>query len=945
MGFNLQEALKAGHTKGDILNFLSQKHNFDLAGAQGAGHSDDDILNILVDRPKTQTFVPEQFDETEFSGIGDLNLSSLEETPTPAQFDHGLGTFLQLSQEERKAQDLIKLQKAKSHIESLGKTVVGGGLDLTRAVLPIGIDIVAAFGDEKAEKLASDLRSLIPDIPPETTAQDIGQKLIQFGIPARSALKLTQAATQGSKWAIRFMSGIMAGGFADFFAAGPEEGTIGDILGGPTMTMPGEKALTRKLKVAAEGVAVPLGIQTTAGAAKIAKHIAVRVGQIASPGRFVKKVVSQALIDQSIDPELALKKIQEGLLGQVEGGFSPTTGTLSQDPGLIGLEKGISAKGAAQEGLPSFSAEFLARSEFNLEAISKQLDTVVENLGGDGQRAKLFFDEFVSKTLEGKTNALELAQRAVKSIEDETDNLIHEFALQGGRQADASSVIDDTVRNELERITAQKNAFLDAIDPGNEVVIPRDRLRDAFKKMITRTSRADTTPSKIPGKLKATLRKLLKQKGKELTFGELQDVRPDLSEAIAKARANNKGGVVKRLSEFKKAFTAETDFLAAAGNEAGKRAKKAIKYFKEQYVPRFKEGVGSQFRKAIRSGTPFPPTATGKRFLEAASGSSEAANQLKLIVDNAPIPAAGQNAVREHLISSVADLMQGANGKTSLKRLDSFLNRREVRESLSQFPGIRSEINQFRNSIIKGVEKSSRLGQQVERAQIALAKTDKQLKRSAARFFVDKEPVKAIGSVLQSADPVKNMKELVSLARKDTTGDALKGLQQSLSDYIDQTSRTTKEIAGSFEVSRAKIHKMLTNKSMRSAIGELYTPQQMATLDNLHSQLNIMDRINKQVMTGSPTAQIQQNIQRARVVLASMYGIVKGRGIFAISGWIAKLLGIDPVAKANLLIKDAMLNPELAATLMTKVSETAKPRISSRITSHLINNLVTQEQK
>ncbi len=42
----------------------------------------------------------------------------------------------------------------------------------------------------------------------------------------------------------------------------------------------------------------------------------------------------------------------------------------------------------------------------------------------------------------------------------------------------------------------------------------------------------------------------------------------------------------------------------------------------------------------------------------------------------------------------------------------------------------------------------------------------------------------------------------------------------------------------------------------------------------------------------------------------------KGRGIFAISGWVMKALGKDPVANARAVLRDALLDPGLARLLL-----------------------------
>ncbi len=338
----------------------------------------------------------------------------------------------------------------------------------------------------------------------------------------------------------------------------------------------------------------------------------------------------------------------------------------------------------------------------------------------------------------------------------------------------------------------------------------------------------------------------------------------------------------------------------------------------------------------------------GKTFLGVSTGASESAEQLQRIVKDASnLPEASQ-AIRDHLVSDVADLMQSVKtGQTAKDRLKNYLNQRGVRETLAQFPGIREEIKLFQKTLNTALEKQNTFAQRVDEARLALQRTEKDVKKSAARFYVNSDPTRAVGSVLASPEPVKNMKELVRLAQRDSTGEALSGLRQSLSNYIEQTVRGTTEVGGTQEIMRSKVTRLFQNKTTREAISQLYTPREMEILESVQKELNVLNRINKQVTANSSTAPIQEQIQRARIVLASFYGIVKGRGIFAISNWIMRMAGRDPATIANRVLTDAMLNPELAAVLMAKnlKSRAAREKVKSYLTTYIINNMMDVVQE
>ena len=134
---------------------------------------------------------------------------------------------------------------------------------------------------------------------------------------------------------------------------------------------------------------------------------------------------------------------------------------------------------------------------------------------------------------------------------------------------------------------------------------------------------------------------------------------------------------------------------------------------------------------------------------------------------------------------------------------------------------------------------------------------------------------------------------------------------------------------------------LMQHEPTRKAISKLYTPREMKVLDDLHKKLMLMDRINLQVTKGSPTAILEESVRSGQVLAFSLFGIVKGRGIFMLSRKIQQMLGRDPVEKAWQLLSDAMLDPKLAERMLTKVNTQNLPKIKARLTAHLLNNVVT----
>ena len=116
----------------------------------------------------------------------------------------------------------------------------------------------------------------------------------------------------------------------------------------------------------------------------------------------------------------------------------------------------------------------------------------------------------------------------------------------------------------------------------------------------------------------------------------------------------------------------------------------------------------------------------------------------------------------------------------------------------------------------------------------------------------------------------------------------------------------------------------------------------MKRLQSLHDKIMIMDKINMQVTKGSPTAFLEEAVRSGQVLAFSMFGIVKGRGVFMVSRKIQQMLGRDPVEKAWQLLTDAMLDPKLAETMLMKTTTQNLPKIKGRLTAHLLNNVITE---
>lgn len=833
-------------------------------------------------------------------------------------------------------------------VEWAAKSAAGGTLKMTREATTLPFDLAGQLGSEKSNQLAKLIRQKFPKVPADTAMQELGQTLVQYSIPAGGAVKVVNRALVGVPSAYRFIMSALAGGLADISVASPEDTTIGDVLNyGPTQTKKTDTPFERRVKVGVEGATVATAIGVPVVMGKELWQLGKNVMTSLRPSKLARNAVEKVLREQAIDPEKAIAQIDHTLNNLAKEGFQPTAGTASDDIGLIALEKGrISHRDS--------SALFNARREQNMRNISDSLEKVALEMGGDPELARKTFQKYINDLIETGEDTLEGAERALEAARFETDNFVDEFTSAAGMPENASVGINQTVKDELKRITIEKNRLFAAIDPHGSVIIEKEGLRDFVKELLKPQSTLDLSPQKV-GKIPIIkkLRQALSPKNKKpLTYKALQHLRPELSEAIAKARAAEEGGVVGKLLNLKRAVDDIAGELAEGSSDVAERAAEAMRYYKEEYVPKFKEFTGKQFKDARIKGTPIPPTTTGKRFLKASTGTTESAKQLRSIIEGATNAEDAMPLVREHFIGEVADLLRGETGKKAVNKLQAYLSNRQVRESLNAFPEVRAEITEYLGKLKGGVERQTLMGEEVLRAKEQLNLTQKATQKSAAKYFVDNEPIRAVSRVFSSGDPEKAMDELVQLARKDISGDALKGLRVATSQYLGLPSgiqgrfRGGREVGGALEVLQSAVSGVLEHPPSRKALAKLYSPQEMKTITLVKDQLRLMDKINRQATAGSPTAQLSSLAQQSRIVIASMYGIVKGRGIFQISQWILNALGQNPITKAQALLTDAMLDPELAKTLLAPAkTDVAKKKIAMDLKRHLVNNFTFEEKE
>ncbi|MGE0653430.1 MAG: hypothetical protein AB7P12_17060, partial [Alphaproteobacteria bacterium] len=136
-------------------------------------------------------------------------------------------------------------------LPSPGAAVTGGLRDLGVGLARLPFDLAGA------EETSRAIGEAVPSVPMPNQASAIMAALVQYGIPAGQAVKLTSHLLKSAPLAAKIGGGAVGAAVSDFAATDPDKAaTLGDMVGGPTALQPGDSNLAKRLKVGIEGGAV-----------------------------------------------------------------------------------------------------------------------------------------------------------------------------------------------------------------------------------------------------------------------------------------------------------------------------------------------------------------------------------------------------------------------------------------------------------------------------------------------------------------------------------------------------------------------------------------------------------------------------------------------------------------------------------------------------------------
>ncbi|BAQ16109.1 hypothetical protein [Methyloceanibacter caenitepidi] len=629
------------------------------------------------------------------------------------------------------------------------------------------------------------------------------------------------------------------------------------------------------------------------------------------------------------DPEAAVRTMRE-TISQLGDGPLPTTGPLTNDVGMLQMEGGLRRRGPKP---------FIERDRAVDTAASARTSALAPE-GSTGRDATDYLEnvqrERVGQAQMEERNAQE-AQDLLRRTRRQEAAPLQSMAGEGGRAAARidETVVDQTLVPTQERMSANYRN----VDPDRSAVVDVSELVDQAD--AVRASLGDLNdPAKVlprgllnrientvpPEDFRVSPDGTAARPVAETSIGDIVEVMPEMSATISRAQKAQNYRLADNLRSLRDSMKGVVADAAEQGDEAAQRFMQADEDFAATMGPTFKRGPGDEaqkFRKDFnldrhnRSTT--PPSATADRFLR--PGQPEKAQALNRIFDQAPNPEAGRQAVRDYLLSDLAN--SGAIDPQSGALLPQVIRQWRQRwgASLDEFPEIGREVDDLIGRAQRGADMEGAAEDLVRTAQRGVEEA--QTNTGALRFALGNDPEHMIGQALSSGDSERAIGSLVNLTEGNPSARA--GLKSALVDYLVKTKTTSavgKTTDNTRPVSFAKLDDLF--KKHERALAQVLEPEEMNQLRQVHKMLSISKR-DVQATTGSQTAErlssgpiSEQSLFPLEAALRLKFGMLKGGGIMSIIKKALRQMKGSETDNVDQLMRQMAFDPELARHLLTR---------------------------
>ena len=866
-----------------------------------------------------------------------------------------------LASKRRKPIDLLAAPlaaKASPETTAIGlASNVGGGFNTGLAqVLGLPVDLVnsalglVGAGSERPVGGSAQLTGLIKGTPfegraPQTGAERltrrVGEELGGAAVPMGAA---AGAVRLGAK------------------AAGP----VGRAMLQPFQQAPGAvtAAETGLAGTAGLGAGIAQEIAPGSQGAEIAGQLAGGLGPIAAAGAIrgtargigrkikptrpaaVEREVAEQLQAASIDPDRAIRNIEQSQqFAQQTPGLAFETGQAVDDAGLAALQKRRMQASPALQGQVE-----QARGEAN-QALRGALDQIAP----PNQTGVIEFQQGVRKSVSQMLGALDKRIADAVGLADEQARILG----TGRSPAEASDMARDELQSAADAFTQETRRMYGAVDPFDAVKSPVDKItasirgirRDrspaeaaanfpgdivrAFGKIAPRQTIA-ASPILGPTGVPARSAKILPR---EASFKDIRAFRSRILDEIRMetSRVPSNRRRVANLVKVRESVDATLDDIAqgstGASTDAVERLR-AANAFHRAGVDKFRKGpVGRVLRKGRLGEDVVPRSATIGEFFRSGKGSRESVDALNRTLGENAIP-----GVEDFVADEIFAKTVGTNGRIDPQRLKRWMT--QNRQPLAAFPTVRQKL-------VK-IEDAERLVNE----RIGLrAKSAADVEKGALGLVLNRDPETVTKGLLSSGDATQRVHNLANLVKGNKEAQA--GLKRAIWDNMTDTFERgplakRRDITGSpFLRPESMIDFVRRHAKTLRASG--YTPNDISRLKTIATSAEIARRGPS---VGFPRQQDPKELTLGlNQLLSRFYGIARGVvsprfvisevGSRMVNSFISKLSR----ERVETLLDAALVDPELAKTLLLKPTNENASKIVNRLAAFLAPAASTAAQQ
>lgn len=466
-----------------------------------------------------------------------------------------------------------------------------------------------------------------------------------------------------------------------------------------------------------------------------------------------KDIASQIVQKSVSDQKQTIEKLKAP--SDASPGSELTVGKEVGDPGLLALERSLLSK---SEELGDGISQSFAKTN---KAIQDDLSSV--RGGGTIASARVAFQD--------KINYLQvLSEQRIKQAVISANNKTSKLSPNTPRER-TNEIVRKEIEDAYDAARAQETELWNAIPGSTKTSV--DGTRGVIADILKGRDRVVDDPKDLPQDILSLFR------GKRALRGQQPVSRLlTLRKRVLAAMRNERGQDVpnrRKIGILNKIQGALLDDISTVGGQEVDLARA----FSADLNQRFTQGTVGDFLDFQRTGESSVPASLT---LETSAGKAGPAGAVAL--DDINRATGTQTSPKDQSFSNVQDavrdfiadrfLRKFPDGKVGVKAGKRFLS--ENKEVLERNPVLKAEIEE--------AVKSQANAERIIQGQKNLNKVLADKNQTAATVFLDAPVDKEISRIFLSKNPQRNMQQLVKLASRDKSGEALAGLKAGVIDEV-----------------------------------------------------------------------------------------------------------------------------------------------------------------